>query len=380
MILIKTQRISLSKNRIFNYLLLGIATLFILGLTSCYTIVQTVEVQTIQDADIAKLESLEISLIDYRLSDKGSLEKIESLIKKLEKKDTVNKPFKAKLLALKIETLILKDHEKKNPNTLGFKKRITEMLKQVELYNPREERVFIIRALMSTSQYTKKDYLTRGSGRPNASRCFMELGLISFEIGEYRDAVAYLDQASMKLPTSYEKFYIKTRDKAFRLAKGESNGKSGESPELLLVKDKLTLEECITLLKTKSSLLKGVSGGTHINKIIESLKKNAFISNNKIQRDDLLPRRELANILAWLIAKKENDLNLLAESGNYYKDKKTGSPIGDIPIKNRFFNPAVVVLEAEVMDLPDGENFFPKRAVSGSDMEKCLKRLRRSYK
>ncbi len=53
------------------------------------------------------------------------------------------------------------------------------------------------------------------------------------------------------------------------------------------------------------------------------------------------------------------------------------SPIKDTPIYEYYFYPILFLVEEEVMELPDGESFFPNNNVDGKQLNRVISSLKK---
>ena len=59
--------------------------------------------------------------------------------------------------------------------------------------------------------------------------------------------------------------------------------------------------------------------------------------------------------------------------------EKELSPIPDVQFNDYFYTAVLVLVEREIMELPDGINFFPDYKISGIDYLDILKKLMKLY-
>ena len=352
------------KNRLINFIPV------LLLLFSCGT-AGTVLLDTINEEDLKALYSTEYSLVMYRLtSGQSYLEEAENGLDNLDKKKTGNAEFTARRACLRAEWLLCTEGDK-------AAKEIEELLKTAVKANASEERIILVRALQIKDKTARYEYLLKEQDRPNAARILLELGDLAYQQGYFKKAVSFYDAALLKFPSGYEEAYASRRDAAFRyIGAPVRNGNS----IVLLEKKNLRMSDLVTLINNETDLMNALTVDMNDNELFRKLYENGFFADPNLGPGSSALRKDAAFFIAALIARKENNPDLLRETADYYLKNGWTSPIPDVPVSAYYFSAAVFVVEMEIMALPDGKKFYPDRTLSGEDALDILKQLKNIYR
>jgi hypothetical protein len=213
----------------------------------------------------------------------------------------------------------------------------------------------------------------------NASgELLVEKALTLRELKQYRECAAAFDSAFPLLESMYRGVYEDIRNTAWNLrdlAPGEDMLAS------VMVKDRVSWKDTYEVLKEETQLLSFLTGGKDwsAEKIHTGLISRSFVPSLPDGKSppvaNLITREEAAFLIWHLIAQQKGDQEILAR----YSKRWSGasgrtSPIPDVLSDSRFFDAVMGCIEGEIMNLPDGQKFFPKNPVSGSELIRMLKK------
>lgn len=325
---------------------------------------------TVSEEDRAKLSEIELDLIQYSFSSKADyLEHAEKILTEIENKETVNNEFIAHLSCLKAEYLFY---------TKGMEaiNNIDELIEIALKYNPREENIYLVRALLAEDLEQKKELLMEASDFPKVSRVHIELGNIYFLLSDYQQAVVYFDKGLKNGRPVYEEYYSEKRDIAFSLIHSDLDTVDNS---FLLQTGDLSLQDLVKVISTETTLLSSLQLSLESGTYFSTLQENGFFLYPQTTPDRTTMRKDVAFFIAVLIALKEDNPELLNETSDYYLEMGWDSPIPDILVKDTFFSEAILMVELEIMELPDGINFFPNQPVTSQELLEIITQLKKLF-
>lgn len=210
----------------------------------------------------------------------------------------------------------------------------------------------------------------------------IEEALIAYEKKEYASSVASFDKAFLKVSQSYRKGYHDIRSHAWDLR----DSASGSSDVSEFVNSKsLTAEGMIMILDAQTDVFESVKTSKNysssklfdlINDLglltpaiaTDGLSSSQYKLKTSINR--VLVSRFLWNIYVW-----QNGKSIEATKYSKKYQKKGSSPIKDVPLSSGDFDAVMGNIQLEVMELPDGVNFYPQDKVLGLEFLQWVKNL-----
>ncbi|MDR1869452.1 MAG: hypothetical protein LBQ82_05665 [Treponema sp.] len=215
----------------------------------------------------------------------------------------------------------------------------------------------------------------------------IERGRSLIELKRFSEAAGAFDLAfSSGLNNVYRESYTSGRNYAWELR--NSGGASSGSLDML-TRETINWNDCITLAKNETQLLRFISGGrdTSIAELFNRLLERAFIPytqdiavnewpKGKPSTDEVVTRSGAAWLIWRLYAEARADRGLLSRySARYATGANPRSPIADIPPLSPFFDSILGCVETEFMSLPDGRNFRPALPIRGAELLSILKKI-----
>jgi tetratricopeptide (TPR) repeat protein len=215
----------------------------------------------------------------------------------------------------------------------------------------------------------------------------IERGSSLMELNRFAEAAGAFDAAfSSGLNSVYQENYGRGRDRAWELR--NTDNVSAVTIDVL-GQDSVSWNDCITIAKNETQLLRFISGGRDIGEaeFFNRLLDRAFIpytqnisviewSSNKPRRDEIVTRAGAAWFIWHLYAEARADRGLLSRySARYATGANPRSPITDVPPLSPFFDSILGCVETELMSLPDARNFRPTETMKGAELQKKKKKI-----
>jgi len=336
--------------------------ILVILLSNCGTVEDKI-VSSIDSEDYQKLEDIELILLDYEFSkDSSILEQASKQLDEILKSASYNKPYRARILGLMGEV----EYYKNNMN------RVRDYIKQIEAIFDGEERLYILKALLEKDQEQKITTLEQGIALATSNALIkLHLAMAYFSLSNFEKSVAYYDEALLELDEKYNEYYKNKRDLAYQFMKNPSL--SVESADVIAL-DVLNISHVILFILKETSFFDRITMNQDINPelLLLKLKEADYIKVSELSLEDVCPRKDIAFLLFSILVYFENDPALATRYTERYTERGLKSPVPDIDAHAYFFNAALVLVEREIMSLPDGINFFPQRTVSGIEFTEIL--------
>ena len=349
--------------KIFLYL-----SLFLL-LISCES-GGNITIQSIDEQSREMIREADILLLQYSFTkDKELYKKVEDIINTLQERSLKNKYFEAKVLGLFGEMEYL------SGNKLNLKTYITG----IEERNRFEERLFILKCYITDNLDEKEMVLREGIDKSEENfRLKLFLADIYVLKGKFVDASSGYDLAFAELPEIYKSFYEKRRNVARQFVK--ESPKSIKTIETLL-KDQITVRDIIEVCTDEIKILESHKG----KKIADTFNKlviDKFFYDIALKLATQIKRKDIAFFLLKTLSLKEKDESLInkyivsfPEDDNSNPEYDELSPVPDIKMRDYYYTAVLILVEREIMELPDGENFLPEELMSGVEFYQTIRKL-----
>lgn len=338
--------------------------LLILLVYSCTTVTDSV-VTSISEEEFSKVNDILYNIEDYRINKNDSaLKRALEELKLINIDEIYNNDYKGKILGL----LAISNFY--NGNSIKAKGYISDL----EIINSDEELLYIAKSLVDSN--TALEILE------TAKSSLYKVEIIDYYLADvmlikekYGEAASLYDSILLNNP-NFRSYYQSQRDLAYNFFKNPpSNFESGN----IFMKPKINYNDLIKVIDLETPYF------THLNKdnMFQDLTQREYFFNETTQNQDVL-RKDLSYFLFKLIAEKRTNLNLLEEYNEFYIENPSEetklelegfSPINDIPVYVYYFYPALYLIEEEIMELPDGESFYPGSPVSGENIQRILGNL-----
>jgi len=215
----------------------------------------------------------------------------------------------------------------------------------------------------------------------------IERGRALGELNRFLESAGAFDTAfSSGISKVYADSYRQQRNRAWELR----NSSGVDSASLgLLGRESITWNDCITLTKNETQLLRFITGGRTISdaELFNRLIEREFIPvtqditvtqwpSSKPKADETLTRAGAAWFVWRLYAEARADRGMLSRySARFATGANPRSPIADVPALSPFFDPILGSVETELLSLPDGRNFRPAQFIRGAELLAILKKI-----
>jgi len=215
----------------------------------------------------------------------------------------------------------------------------------------------------------------------------IERGHALSDLKRFSEAVGAFDIAfSSGLNKVYKDSYGQERDRAWELR--NTSGVNADSLNTL-GRESITWNDCISLAKNETQLLRFMTGGKTITdaEIFTRLVDRSFIpftqdvtetqwSLTRPKSDEVVTRAGAAFFIWHLYAEARADRGMLSRySARYATGANPRSPIADTPALSPFFDSIIGCVETELLSLPDGKNFRPTQFIKGAELLTVLKKI-----
>jgi hypothetical protein len=335
-------------------------------------------INTLSDENRAKVIKVDVLLLKYKVSgNQELLSSAESIIKDLDGQSKRNKYFEAKVIALYAQLA-----ETKNDMTL-----ISNYIIEIEKRNTGEERLYMLKADLEKDINKKETIIKTGIEKADENNLLkLYLGDVYFLKGKFAESAAMFDDAFINLSPDYKEFYTKRRDIAYNFS---SNPPKNVNSIKLLLEDEITVSSLIQLTLNELDVFKKTINykSESVKDVFEMLKTgDYFYKENPVKLDDKIKRKDIAYFILHIIARLDkNDIlltkyiNKSAKTNNPDQTSIELSPVPDIKFSDYFYTAVLVLVEREIMDLPDGTNFAPEKSMNSLDYLGIIKKVSKFY-
>ncbi|MBN2547456.1 MAG: hypothetical protein JXB50_16750 [Spirochaetes bacterium] len=350
------------------YIFLIIFTFFNCLSSNKYKVFQTNENLT------SLIKETDFLFIQYGFNnDNDILIKLKINIEKLDKLTENNKQLKAKALGFSAQLAYVQKSE-------SILKKIIEEIKAL---NKNEEKLFIIESDLLTDTNEKIKILNNGLKKADTNN-FIKLNLAMnyFNIGNFKKSVELFDESFIGLQDNIKTLYKNTRNLAYHFIKNPLKNKD--------IIEKISLKfinyaDLIDIIKSETNILIKLFNNEQksTEEYYKMLLDEKYIYKPNTSIYDLITKKDSAYLFFNFIMKIENN-PMLAEKYKfkYNPDEynievyaKETSLIKDVPANKYFYNAALILIEKEIMNLDDGNNFFPDSYVTGIQIYDSIQKI-----
>jgi len=188
------------------------------------------------------------------------------------------------------------------------------------------------------------------------------------------------------LENIYTESYTAQRNRAWELRNTTGVGAGTMD---LLSREAMRWNDCISLTRNETQLLRFITGGRNItnSELFANLTERSFIpytqditvmnwQSARPGENDFVTRAGAAWFIWRLYAEARADTSLLTRySLRYATGSNPRSPIADVPPLSPFFDSILGCVETEFLSLPDGRNFRPAEMIRSTEMLSILRRI-----
>ncbi|OHD21771.1 MAG: hypothetical protein A2Y34_12420 [Spirochaetes bacterium GWC1_27_15] len=344
-------------------------------LFSCKTMDEII-IEKIDDQSLKQIETIEILFLKYKTEkNRIYIDNSKKLIEELSNKAKNNKFFKAKIFGLEGEIALLQNNISE----------VNSMIQEIEVLNPNEEKLFILKASIEENLDKKESIIKQGIEKATTNtKLKLNLADLIFIKGDFTQATALYDEVFNELGEDYKSYYKKRRDLSYQFINNPP-----ENIKIIneLNKEKISFGDIIKITSNETAYLtKILNKSSKIEDNFQKLKEYGFFykdnsTDNKI--DSIIKRKDIAYFLLNIVSFIQNNKTLLTKYKIETKNKpeeKDLSPVPDIKTYDYFYTAVLILVEQEILDLPDGVNFLPENTMTGLEFFKLLKIFKKNYK
>lgn len=349
------------------------STLFFLSIVmvssflGCASVSDSV-VSSIDDEQFNELNEIYRQIQDFRINGHSeSLKSASNNLTEVNMNDIYNKDYKAKILGLKS---LVSFYQGKFLET-------EKLLKELKDITVDEEMFWIVSALMVEDKVERLNLLLKGLGKVySINRLDSYLAYAYLENERYGEATALYDSILLE-ESDFPDYYRNLREISYLFMQ---HPPSSFETGFIIAGNQIDMEDFIDIFY-KETIYFSKYEREHL---VETLLEKGYFFNNRFSPDKPLVRKDLAYFLFSLISDRKNDEQMWIRFHEFYnpnlsdemRDQVSGmSPIPDIPSFLYYFYPALYLIEEEIMELPDGENFFPNELVEGKALVDVIGKL-----
>lgn len=324
----------------------------------------------VDEEQYGKLNEYFSSILQYKAF--GNRDALDSVLGDLEKIDLdkiYNSDYKARILGM---TALAGFYHGDRARAVRLNDELKAMTSDEELY-------WVVSALLEKDRAKRLDLLLEGKDKVfSIDRLDIFLADALMENGRYGEAAAIYDTILLE-KSGFSDYFQGLRDLAYLFMK---NPPSSYETGLILAKREINMEGLVDAVYLETDYFSSYDKGNIWPVLLE---KKYFFDPATPPRYPLL-RKDLAYFLFALIADRKNDSSLWDEYDTCYNSDLTGemkdqmaglSLVPDIPPDKYYFYPVLYLVEDQILELPDGENFFPEDLVSGPGLIETLGNLKK---
>lgn len=341
--------------------------LFIIALTySCATITDSV-VTSISDEEYNSVREILLDLEDYRVTfNSDSLDRAYKKAESIDLESIYNSDYKGKVLGL----LAILNYYKGNIH------KSKSYISDLEIVNKDEELLWIAKYL-NTKDSPLGTLIEAKENLYETETIDFYLADAYLKEGSYGEAAALYDTILLKDLKHWD-YYKSQRDLAYNFFKNPpSNFETGA----IYIKDQISYKDLVKALEYETTYLDNFNSEEIFIDLL--LKEYFFLETSD---NDLVLRKDLSYFLFKLYSNRKTSLGLLDKHNDFYIPEPTNeeisnldglSPISDVPSYVYYFYPSVFLVEEGIMELPDGEKFYPLNNLSGEDIQRIISNLKK---
>jgi tetratricopeptide (TPR) repeat protein len=206
----------------------------------------------------------------------------------------------------------------------------------------------------------------------------LALAEIYFNTGDYKNAAALYDEAFLLLSDKYREYYRKNRDLAYEFM--ENPPASMEVSEII-AEEILNYKHLIFYILLDTNFFENITADRNIEpeELLNKLIERGYIHEKDTALGDTCMRKDISFLFLNILVYLTNNTGLLDKYRKSYLELNKPSPVPDVKTKDYFFDAVLVLVEREIMSLPDGINFFPEESMSGLELSEIVNQLKRMY-
>lgn len=345
-------------------------------LCSCSTLQEDVEVYMASEEQAPEIRAIEEELVFLEVSyllDSTSISssKADEIIKKLDKllgNVNLQTASQAKLLAFQGRLFLISNRP--------------SLAKEYYLQSLSTYQGEVQNIILGNRLGLIEDLSTQKVAKSQMPYLILEMAIDAYKTEDYLQAIAKFDEAFISLENFYREAYEVLRNDSWKLRNISSD--LGSREVNVLKQNSMTVGQMLSFIQNSTDVLFRFTGSKKyseealVKQIISSGLLNPVNSENvdvKNLNKSTVVTRQLAARFLWNLYLERNGLSREEIYGKQFK--MIGfSPIGDLDLDSPDFDAVLGCIENEIMELIDGENFFPDFPVEAVEFNKSLKKIK----
>jgi tetratricopeptide (TPR) repeat protein len=351
----------------------GIRSVFlftILFIAGCTTVTDNVIEATIGKEDYRKIEEIDLLILEYKINNNISdLDTAGLKLKDMIADKAYNKEYEATLYGLAGEIEYLRNN----------KQGVRTNLIQVEKRSKSVEYFYLLTAFLEDDPAKRIEILEQGAASANSKgKIDLYLAFYYFEANNFVKATACFDDAFDLLPPKYKEYYVKDRELAYQLMK---NPLPVIDIKDLLEKEAVSFSNVIRLTLLQTDFLNHITADKNADPetLLGDLKSHEYIHESIKNTEEVCARKDIAYFLLSIMSYMENDPGMKDKYQNQFLENDQSSPVPDVRVSDYYFNAVLVLVESEIMELPNGIHFLPYKTMSGIEFNELLMKIKDRY-
>ncbi len=359
-------------------------------LTSCASLQQDIYTSSSSSVVFDSIQEVEDTFIDidcnYICSHNLSYQQVQNLLNSIDTSDQHQEPaLKARLLSIKGLLYLYQ----------GKASKAKETYIEARVLQANDSYTLLLASRLEKSNADQLDYLNNILRIENDDAVILtEKAKVLYLMQSYDLSLASIDKAflifSKNSQENYRTGYAKLQENIWRMYKLTNNFDLQNNITAKELQNTLTVQSMIEYTVNNSTLLNFFTAGNKYktSDLVKKLEKAGYFSSVKdkenqnkssleITKSKKLTRKNAARFLWNVYIKSQGKNDLASRYSDYYtklsQSHNVSSPIADIKIEDSDFDAVLGMVENQIMELPDGKNFYPSEAISLVDYLNCLK-------
>jgi tetratricopeptide (TPR) repeat protein len=316
-------------------------------------------IESVDEVALTELEEVELLLVEYQGNGtQRLLDEAEAELANLAAVERRNRQYAARLRALEAELARLRGDEQRASELAG---------EAIDLWAT-DEVALLVQATLVDSPEASLELLSAALEEADSrNRLLAERGSVLLELGRIGDALASFDEALARLPDEYQAVYGDERERAWTLRDAE---RLSDASADYLNTDELSFIGMTVLTQAESTLLDFLTGGRVWDppRLFAAMTEAGLFLPDAPGPAGITSRRDAAFLLWQLLAAELGQEELLTRYSERFAGRAGArSPVPDVQIDDPWFDAVLGLVEREIMELPDGQRFFPDEIITGLD-------------
>ena len=350
----------------------AILTLWLLA--SCQTGPSDRVTSSPQEQDLARLDTLELRLVDLRLSpDPSEMSVLRSELEKTATRMSTSRVLSARVAGLQAQAALQAEDQAAARHFADTAAALSSA----------EDGAWLVKAALEIDSAKRLAQLDQGLAKAGRkSRLLCERGEELLRQARYAEAAQDLDEGLRALDERYRALYGQDRDRALALARAvKASGPTASALSADALQAPLSIRAMVERAFSGTRLLRAFSSKSNpsFEDVRAAIQSAGFLLQSsapaEMSPDAYVTRKEVAFFLWGVLLSAERNPKLAGS----YRQKYATSPVPDVPVDAPWFEATLGVVEREIMDLPDGVRFQPDGLVTGVEYLQMLTRMQKLF-